>query len=197
MWKLNELGPSNLSVSMDVLHCHSTTVTEIHFSPIHGHLSRAASGSHDGTLHLYHGSTGKILNKMSPTTADVFKGVPCFIFSPSGELLASGCNDGSCHIWDGLTGAHSNTLIGHSGVQALVFTRDSQYLASGGDDTIRIWDVTSGQCLTLLPVSDIVMFLEVNTTVTENPLLLCGTYDGVIRVMELIKYDHSEKGMKL
>lgn len=198
MWKLTEVE-MNLSVSMDLLPSHSTAITEIHFSPIPGSLSRAASACHDGVLHLYHGTSGKLLNNMLPiaTSDTVSKSILCFIFSPNGELLASGHDGGSCHLWDGFTGAHLSILKGDSNsVCALTFTRDSRCLASAANDMIYIWEVVSGQRLTLLPVNDVVMFLELSSRTAVNPLLVCGTYDGVIHVIELVQYTRDEEQVK-
>ncbi len=35
---------------------------------------------------------------------------------------------------------------------AIAFSPDSRWLVSGGDDqTVRLWDVNTGECLNLLP----------------------------------------------
>jgi WD40 repeat protein len=44
-------------------------------------------------------------------------------------------------------------ISGHtSRVFAIAFSPDSRWLVSGGDDqTVRLWDVNTGECLNLLP----------------------------------------------
>ena len=46
------------------------------------------------------------------------------------------------------------TLVGHSGsVKAVVFSADSQWIASGSTDhTIKVWDATTGELETVLGI---------------------------------------------
>ncbi|KKF97007.1 Vegetative incompatibility protein HET-E-1 [Ceratocystis platani] len=50
-----------------------------------------------------------------------------------------------------LSDTDQKTLEGHSSVTSVVFSNDGQRLASGSrDDTVKIWDATSGACLQTL-----------------------------------------------
>ena len=193
MWKVSSGSAGQLSVAMDPLQPHSAAVSEIQYSPLYGKMSRLASGSHDGTIHLYHGSTGRLLKMISSISASPFNGVQCLLFSSNGKVLASGYNNGCIHLCDGITGAHLTELRGHSEEACcMAFVHDSRYLVSGSyDGTLCVWDTTSRECLTTLSLDNYVMFLELCRTDRIHPLLTCGTYDGLVQVMELWLYEKS------
>lgn len=58
-------------------------------------------------------------------------------------------------MWNPKTGKQIHLCEGHEGwVQALSFSSDGGYLASASDDeTVRVWDVLTGQCIKTLEVS--------------------------------------------
>ena len=72
-------------------------------------------------------------------------------FSPCGKYLAIGIGN-AVHLWSINDNRPVLTCQGHSGwVQSLAFSPDGQSLASGGhDQSVRIWDVETGQCLKTL-----------------------------------------------
>ncbi len=83
------------------------------------------------------------------------------VLSPDSQLLAVG---GSAGIW--IYDAHSlelrQQLPGHTGpVSAVAWSPDSQQLASGSwDQTVRIWQVSSGEQIGLIPHRDQIIALD-------------------------------------
>jgi WD40 repeat protein len=69
--------------------------------------------------------------------------------SPDGRWAAFGSTtaDGDISLYDAATGKLANTLAGHQrGIRKLTFSADGRRLASAGhDDTVRVWDVATGQ----------------------------------------------------
>lgn len=75
-------------------------------------------------------------------------------WSPDGQMLAiTGDRDIWVYRYDGQKIELSIQLTGHTGViTTLAWSPDSQMLATGswnGDQTVRIWDVTTGETLTV------------------------------------------------
>ena len=58
------------------------------------------------------------------------------------------------------------TLEGHSsGVYSVAFSHDSARLASAsGDNTVKVWDASSGQCLRTLSIGKALLNISLNTT---------------------------------
>ena len=124
---------------LDLLTGHTRPVLSVSFSPDGRSL---ASGSLDGTVHLWDVATGVHLRTLEGHTDWVLS----VSFSPDGETLASGSADDRVHLWDVATGVHLRTLEGHTYVVwSVSFSPDGRRLASGsGDDTVRLWDVATG-----------------------------------------------------
>lgn len=108
-------------------------------------------------------------------------------FSPDGCLLATGIDD-NIHIWQVNEYRPILTLKGHTGwVQALAFSPDGSWLASGSyDQTVRLWDLKTGQCLqTLLGHQDAVRSVSFSP---DWQILASGSVDQTICLWDMVNH---------
>ena len=90
--------------------------------------TRLVSGSGNGTVLLWDGTTGLIIAILVGHSRNVHVSS----FSPDGSRLASGSFDNTVRLWDGTTGELVAILEGHSGYVAIIsFSPDGSRLASG------------------------------------------------------------------
>jgi WD40 repeat protein/serine/threonine protein kinase len=73
-------------------------------------------------------------------------------FSPDGRQIASGCLDGMVRLWDVQTGKTRRTLLGKTGLTALVrcltWSLDGRYLAAAHQNgDVSVWDTAIGNLL--------------------------------------------------
>lgn len=123
--------------------------------------SIATVGYMTGNLHIW--SLTGIEQKTFQINSANYVGVAAI--APDFSLWAIAHEDGMITIWDADTGTQQQMLKGHSHVGALAFTRDSTYLVSMGaypetapydgpdsgiDSTFRLWDVSSGEVVSVL-----------------------------------------------
>jgi WD40 repeat protein len=140
---------------LKVLQGYAGWVWSIRFSPDGRTL---ASGSHDRIVRLWDAHTGKCLQTLSGHSS----WVRSVSFSSDGQILASSSDDQTIRLWDVPTGLCLKTLHCHdSRVLSVSFSPVclrgaspegiGQILASGNDDqTVKLWDVQTGQCLKVL-----------------------------------------------
>jgi len=60
--------------------------------------------------------------------------------SPDAKYFAAGCQDASVHCWKRSSGEDFQMSGYPSKVKALAFSQDSRFLATGGSDTVTLWD---------------------------------------------------------
>jgi WD40 repeat protein len=149
------------------LMCHPDKVIGLAFSP---DGTRLASACADGSIRVWHISTGSLLSKLDHTrnmqigsggvaTGRFAAGRQRLhaVFSPDGyTLLTSGGlasgGDNAPKLWDPTTGKEIRRLQHAAHVTNATFSADSrQILTSSRDKTAQIWDASTGKPLLTLP----------------------------------------------
>ena len=100
-------------------------------------------------IRVWDAHTGELLHTMIGPEGDRYP-TTSIAFSPDGSTFASGSSDLTVRVWDTRTREVLHTLTGRShshAVRALSFSSDGKILATGGDDTIPLWDVRTGALL--------------------------------------------------
>jgi RNA polymerase sigma factor (sigma-70 family) len=105
-----------------------------------------ATGGEDGTVRLWHSTTGRLRQVFRHPDALV-----TIAMSPNGQWLAVLTRGDALHVRDAGTGREIYRLPGHgkhSGIGALVFSPNGNQLSSwGGDRYLRRWDLTTGKAI--------------------------------------------------
>ena len=130
---------------VQVLDHHTDYITSLDFS---GDGMSFASGSHDGTVRLWHVQPGALRlteagqSPLRAHTSDVI----ALQFYPDGKSLASAGFDQVVYLWDFETGTVKSALHGHRHwIFSLAFSPDAATLATGSfssqnpDSMIRLW----------------------------------------------------------
>jgi WD40 repeat protein/DNA-binding Xre family transcriptional regulator len=159
LWDINTNGEKQ------VLHGHTTSVCSVAWSPDSRTL---ASGNYDGSVQLWDVIDGNCLQVLQGHTS----GVWALDWSPDSRILASGSDDQTVRLWNVADGSQKQVLQGHtSWVRSIAWSPDSDsaalashrasavatlgasglWLASSSqDETIKLWDVKTGECLKTL-----------------------------------------------
>ncbi|KAF4342879.1 vegetatible incompatibility het-e-1 [Fusarium beomiforme] len=163
-------------ISMDVqprtVEDHGDTVTSITISPDGQHL---ASGSKDNTVKIWSIATGICQHTLLGHNETIYS----LAFSTDSKCIASSSTVTTVRIWDTMTGICLQTLNHNHPVRSVIFSSDSQYLASASGTTVQIWDMKMGECVSELD--------QGNTTCSvgfsaDKRLLVTGLFDGTIWV---------------
>jgi WD40 repeat protein/serine/threonine protein kinase len=115
-------------------------VSKVAFSPDGGRLVSVGT---DGTVKVWATATGPEVQTCK-LPLPLVRGVA---FSPDGRLLACAGRDSRVRLWDLAGGREVRPLTGHAArdLTAVAFSPDGRRLVSAGDDSVRLWDVATGQ----------------------------------------------------
>jgi len=151
---------------------HDDDVLAVAYSP-DGKL--IATGSRDSTIILWHADSLKQKMRIKGHLI----GILDLAFTPDGKHLVSGSKDKTVRIWDVATGEPQSVLGVHrDSVYAVAI--HGKYLATGGDDEIRLWDL---ETLTPLPVFPARGHGAHSLAFSaDGRYLAAGAADGVVRV---------------
>ncbi|MEW6070642.1 MAG: WD40 repeat domain-containing protein [Candidatus Thermoplasmatota archaeon] len=119
--------------------------------------SKLATASSDKSIKIWEVSSGIVIATLSGHT----ECVRSVEWSPDGTKLASSADDGIIKIWNTSNWTLIKNLVGHvGGVFSVIWSPNGALLAScgcedlhstvPGDDTIRIWDVSTGMNIKIL-----------------------------------------------
>jgi WD40 repeat protein len=94
------------------------------------------------TIWLWDLATGRLLRELGPDREGNFIGLAFF---PDGKTLASIGVDSGIQLWDPATGKRIRRLEGEKHGWAIACSPDGQFLATGGEEALQLWDVGAGQ----------------------------------------------------
>ncbi|MEL6382701.1 MAG: NB-ARC domain-containing protein [Cyanobacteria bacterium J06626_18] len=104
-------------------------------------------------------------------------------YHPQGHQLATAISN-EVAVWDIRQGQQLFTSQGHTAwIMCLAYSPDHALIASGSrDQTIRLWDAATGQCLKTLPCQS---WIQTVTFSPDGQHLVSGDNEGLIQVWEV------------
>ena len=140
---------------------HTGTVTAL-AAGVRGGRPAFASSSADGTIRLWEAATGRIVDSITAGRAQV---AAVAFGGPARDILIGVTQDGLVQRWDANTGAALGAPL-HRGDEPMYAADtvevDGRSLVgvAGADQTLRIWDVVTGESVAQLPVGRTVTSLS-------------------------------------
>lgn len=148
------------------------------------------SASKGGLIRFWNADTGEHKRTIKDNKGPIKR----VVFSPDSTTLASwSYEDKAIRLWNVATGRLTQTLTGHDNlIESVAFSPDGETLISGGrDETILIWDVSTGKHKTLTEQegdndrnthSNSIMVLTFNS---DGSKLATGDKKGNIRLWDV------------
>lgn len=124
------------------LQAHTDPVSSVRFSP---DGTVIASSAHDGLIRIWDSQSAHCLHTfINPDKSPILD----MKFTPNGKYLLACSNDGKTRLWNVLENKCSKTYstVGNVPAYCSIFVED-RYIAQGVNDTIRLWDLQSKQCI--------------------------------------------------
>jgi WD40 repeat protein len=145
-----------------------------------------ASGSSDGTIHLWEGSDKDVWNYKAMAILEGGAGeVRSVAFSPDGKLLAAGNRYGTVRVWDVASKKEIKTLTGHMGdVWSIAFSPDGKTLAAVDTDwkkpsKVKLYDTATWKERGSLSCPGEILSIAYSP---KGDWLAAGSWDKTVRV---------------
>ena len=122
-----------------------TNIHDLSFSPDGKTLLIAGgSPSERGIVELLSWPEKRPLQRIAEHTDVVYRGA----WSPDGSSIATASGDGLCQVFAAKTGQRISQFTGHSrAVLGIAFLPDNKIVSAGVDQTLQLWDSTTGKQL--------------------------------------------------
>lgn len=166
---------------------HGSPLSAITYSPDGKNL---VTGDTEGTLKVWP-DTRRLTSKTA--ALQTLKGhrgaIKSVRFSADGRQLASASEDRTARVWNLATARASIRRLAGTGASAQVsFSPDGQLMAASTGNAIRLWEVTTGQCVRELPEVDQGRITSVAFSPTDSRLLAAG-YSGWSNISYIVLWD--------
>jgi cytochrome c-type biogenesis protein len=162
--------------SITTRNAHTARIIALSFAP---DGTRLASGSEDGTIHVWTVdgetliSTDPVLTLNHPRLSDVVL---------SNDAIFSASIDNTIQRWDAATGEQVATFAGHADwVLDIALSADTSQLASASaDSTVRVWDVATAETVATLQIAGVSGEIVAVDFSTDGRFLAAGAAQQVV-----------------
>ena len=152
-----------------------------------------ASTSEDETVREWDVESGNLKNILQDYRVTTW--ISLVAFAPDGKILAAAggatgnsSNTWDIWLWDRYSGDLKNILQGHMHeVTSVTFAPDGKTLASASfDQTVRVWDVDTGQVKTILERPDGTHYLVSSVAFApDGKTLASASFDGMVQLWDV------------